>query len=88
MEEKFLAKRSLVCCSSLGVCSDVIKNYAFTRVIIEGAQRVSETISTIAIDKGCKKLYLIGDCKLPEGIVLSKFAANRKMSSSLYSKVS
>jgi hypothetical protein len=85
-DEKNLSKRSIVCCSPLGACSDLIKNYAFTRVVIEGAQKVNETMTTLAIDKGCKKLYLIGDSKLPDSPVLSNFAANRGMSTSLYSK--
>jgi hypothetical protein len=44
-------------------------------------------MSTLAIDKGCKKLYLIGDSLLPEGNTLSKFARNRNMNISLYARI-
>lgn len=77
-------KKQIICCTPAGACADVIKNYAFTRVIIEGAQRIPQAITTLAFDKGYKKIFLIGDPKLPAGLVLSKFANNRNMSKSLF----
>lgn len=34
VEEKNLIKKQIICCNPSSVCADVIKNYAFTRVII------------------------------------------------------
>jgi len=34
-------------------------------------------MALLAIDKGCQKLYLIGDPKLPSHSVLSPFLKNR-----------
>lgn len=84
IEEKNIIKKQIICCNPSSVCADALKNYAFTRVIIEGAHKVSEALSTLALDKGLKKLYLIGDPKLPKALVLSKFAKNRNMSQSLF----
>lgn len=41
IDERGIIKKQIVCCNPAGVCADAIKNYAFTRVIIEGAQRIS-----------------------------------------------
>lgn len=79
-----IVKKNIVCCSPSGAASDIIKNHAFTRVLIEGAQRVSFAMSTLALDKGCKKIYLMGDKWLPSAVVLSKFSENRQMSRSLF----
>lgn len=87
LEERNILKKQIICCSPAGACADVIKNYAFTRVIVEGAQRIPQAITTLAFDKGYKKIFLIGDPKLPAGLVLSKFANNRNMSKSLFSSL-
>ncbi len=37
----------------------------FHKIIIDDAQRVPELISLLALAKGCKKVYLIGDDNMP-----------------------
>lgn len=65
LEERNVVKKQVFCSGPASVCADAIRNYAFTRVIIEGAQRISQSMCCLALDKGYKKLYLIGDDKLP-----------------------
>lgn len=73
----------MFCAAPASVCADAIRNYAFTRVLIEGAQRISESMTTLALDKGYKKVYFIGDDKLPESLALTKFAKTRKITKSM-----
>lgn len=84
IDERMIVRKQIVCCNAAGVCADAIKNYAFTRVIIEGAQKISEPLCTLALDKGYKKIYFIGDLNLPSTFSLTKYAKNRKMTKSLY----
>jgi superfamily I DNA and/or RNA helicase len=42
-----------------------MKTVAFDRVVIDEANRVPEVISLAAIVKSIKKVYLIGDPRLP-----------------------
>ena len=65
----------------------MIKNYAFTRVVIEGANRISETMALLPLDKGFQKVFLIGDPNLPNGLVFSPFSKQRKMNQSLMSRL-
>jgi len=60
-----MAKYNIVIAYPGAVCCDLLKNYAFTRVLVEGANQISEIMSLAAIVKGCKKLYLMGDPYLP-----------------------
>ena len=45
---------------------------------MEGAERISEMVCLLAIDKGCQSLYLLGDPTLPSPVVHSPFIKNKK----------
>ena len=53
-EEKLLVKCNVVVSMPSAVCCELLKNYAFQRVVIEGAHQISEISSLSALVKGCK----------------------------------
>lgn len=80
-DERSISKVQVLCSSPATVCCDMLKNYSFTRVIIEGAHHISELLCLLAIDKGCEKLYLIGDDELPSPPLYSPFNKGKQISS-------
>jgi len=47
------------------VCCDLLKNYGFSRVIVDEAHSLAEISILSGIVKDCKNLWLIGDPFLP-----------------------
>lgn len=82
-EEKLLVKCNVVVSMPSAVCCQLLKNYAFQRVVIEGAHQISEISSLSALVKGCKDLYLIGDPFMPRMQVSSPFCIKNGMGISL-----
>lgn len=87
VEEKVLARSSVVVAHPAHVCCDMLKNYAFERVLVEGAANISEVMLLPAVIKGCKKLYLMGDPHLPHSPVSSPYCEQRGMAASLFARL-
>ena len=86
-EEKLLGKCNVVVSMPSAVCCELLKNYAFQRVVIEGAHQISEISSLSALVKGCKQLYLIGDPFMPRMQVYSPYCIKNGMGISLLERL-
>jgi hypothetical protein len=86
-EEKLLNKCNIVIASPSVVCCELLKNYAFSRVLIESSHQISEISSLSALVKGCKELYLMGDPFMPRMQVGSPYCIKNEMGRSLLERL-
>lgn len=86
-EEKIIAKCSIVIAQPAAVCCELLKNYAFSRVVIENAHEISEVSILHALVKGCKELFLIGDPFMPRMQVSSPYCQAKNMAVSLIERL-
>jgi hypothetical protein len=86
-EDKQLAKNGIVVSSPTYLCCDLLRNYAYSRVLVESAQAVSEVSLFSAIVKDCEHIWLMGDPYLPRAHITSQYCSERGMHISLFERM-
>ena len=69
------------------VAADYLNHLHFTRVIIDDANEVSETLALMAFVKNCQKLVLVGDIAGKAPVHKSYLALSKGANMSIFEKL-
>lgn len=60
--KKHVRESQVVICKCSSASADYLKGLTFSRVLIDDANKVNESLALVPIVKNCQQLVLVGDC--------------------------